>query len=202
MHNRTAKGQLRILSVLALVSLVAKGTFCAQTNTAHANQHVAAVACSVQTDRSEWEPSKPAMVSVTVESLSDKPFEIPLWSDLSLAPVSPRDPFLTRIPGNLVAGIDPSMIDPLLPPASPLIRDSKGDGSVRLRFIRKGQKATFKLDARDLVWDYEVVNREPAFKLFSLAKPGSYQLQFRMWWENGSCDSAPTPLKVANETQK
>lgn len=116
----------------------------------------------------------------------------------------PRTSFARGDPrlGKLVAGIDPSLVDQFLPQRVRPSRAAKGDGSIRLRFLRKGEQATFKLDARDLIWDYEAVNREPGFKLFSLAKPGEYELRFHMWWENGACDSAPSSLKVAGEAGK
>jgi hypothetical protein len=186
---------------LALLLLAQNRILVGQSQAVEGKKNSPSVVCAIRTERKDWSPTKPAILYVTVENLSDSRLEIPLWSHLSLAPVSPNDSLLTRPKdaGILGAAVDPKVFDTLGLPSSAVIRDVKGEGSIRLRFTHKGEKANFKFDARDLIWDFEAANRTPAFKLFSVAKAGVYDLQFHMSWETGACESAKVTLKIEPE---
>jgi len=198
MVNRIAKG---LLCAPALIAFLFSQVCAAQTRTTQGNNRTSPIACYARPEHDEWTPAKPAIVEVTVESLLDSPLEIPLWSGLSLAPASPRDPFVTHVPGKITAAVSPGAINPSEMPSSIVIRDIKGDGTIRLRFLHKGDKANLTFDAADLTWDYEVVNRTPTFSLFSLATPGKYSLQFKMTWANGSCKAPEVPITITKETR-
>ncbi len=155
------------------------------------------VSCSIRVDRNEWTPRQPATVYVTVESVSENAFEIPLWSGLSLEPTSwdsilGKERFSTRI----MAALEPSVLDPLDRVGIVINRREKTDSAI-LRFAHKGEKAKFEFDARDLIWGYEVMSSPPTSTLFVMAKPGSYKLQFQM--SSGPCESAKLPLTIAAE---
>jgi hypothetical protein len=159
------------------------------------------VTCSIRTVREKWRSTSPAIVYITVASVSDTPLNIPLWSLLSLDPLSNNESLSIQFKdaGKISAGVDPSALETLEPLSSVDPRDKKRDKSIRLRFDHKNEKANFKLDARDLVWDYEVVSRRPVAKLFSIAKPGVYEAQFHMWWDSGSCESSKVRLVILPE---
>ena len=161
------------------------------------------VSCSIHTETIQWSPKTPAIVNITIVSLSDTPLNIPLWSLLSFVPRSPDESLSIPLKsaGKIVAGVDPRAVRALEPFSSVVVTDQKPEQSLRLRFDHKHQKADVKVDARDLIWDYEVVSRSPTAKLFSLAKPGSYDAQFRMWWESGSCESSTVRLTILGDNQ-
>jgi hypothetical protein len=184
-----------ILISTVLLLVVARDSATGQ-NQAEANRSpTSVVSCSVRTDSKEWIAKRPATVYVTVESLSGSAFEKPLWSALHLEPTHP-EPSLgpATVSDRIIAGLDPAVLDPFDRSGVVTKHGDKGD-SVLLRFTRKGDRAKFKFDAGDLVWDYEVVNRSPMFRLFAIAKPGKYWLQFQM--SSGPCSSAKVTLTIA-----
>jgi hypothetical protein len=201
MVDYNGKIQLRqglLVSVLLLVQL-------GQGQTVKDRKDAPSVICAVRTERKDWSPTKPSILYVTVESFSDSPMEIPLWSHLSLAPASPTGSPLSqqlKDTGRLGASVDASALHSLSPASSTVTSNLKGDGSIRLRLIHKGEKANFTFDADDLIWDFEAVSRTPALKLFSVAKPGVYDLQFHMWWETGACESAKVRLTILPDKPK
>jgi hypothetical protein len=156
-----------------------------------------ALLCVISTEAQDWTPAKPATIHVTVENLSNGPLDIPLWSLLYLSPVPQAGLRGTkaRVSERIAASVNPTVFEGLdHPPGAVLVEN----GSARLRFGHKGQKANFKFDASDLIWDFEVVSRTPALKLFTAAKPGAYELQFHMYWEgNNTCDSSKLRLSIA-----
>jgi hypothetical protein len=156
------------------------------------------VNCSIHTETKQWSPKNAATISITIVSLSDTPLNIPLWSLLSLVPRSPDESLSipSKSAGKIIAGVDPRAVKASEPFSSVVAREQKPERSILLRFNHKQQKVDFKLDARDLIWDYEVVSRTPTAKLFSIAKPGAYETQFRMWWESGSCESSTVRLTI------
>jgi hypothetical protein len=194
MADCTATLGLRRGVFVALLLLAQSRTLVAQ---AQGEKRSPSVVCSIRTERKVWSRTKPAILYVTVESVSDIPFEIPLWAGLSLEPVAPSNRPLTRLKNEaLGASVNPTVFDPLGLPSNAVIRDGKGERSMFLKFAHSGEKANLKFDASDLIWDFEVTNRTPAFKLFDVAKPGAYDLQFQMTWEGGACESAKVALTM------
>ncbi len=116
---------------------------------------------------------------------------------LYLEQASP-DPALAigRASNRIVAAVDPAVLDPF-DKAGLVYKHAEKADSVLVRFAHQGEKAKFKFDARDLIWDHEVVDRSPAYKLFAIAKPGPYRLQFYM--SSGPCESAKLPLTIATD---
>jgi hypothetical protein len=196
--DRSVKDSLRWGLFSALLLLAQSKLAVGQTDAARDTNANLSILCVIRVEQKDWSATKPAIVYVTVENLSSSPLEVPLWSHLSLTPVSPGDSplFRPKDVAMLGASVDPTVIDRLVEPSSTVIRDVKGDGSIRLRFAHKGEKANLKFDARDLIWDFEAANRTPAFKLFSVAKSGAYDLQFHMSWGTGACESEKVGLTI------
>lgn len=92
-----AKIGLRQGLFVAFLLLAQSRTLVAQAQGVQVEKRSPSVVCSIRTERKDWSRSKPAILYVSVESVSDIPFEIPLWAGLSLEPVSPNDPLLTRL---------------------------------------------------------------------------------------------------------
>jgi hypothetical protein len=187
---------LRLL--IGLLFFVRDASLAGQSYSPKDSKSTPSVACSIRTENKEWSPTKPPILYIYVESLSEERLDIPFWSLLSLAPVSHGDSLSTQLKdaGKLAAGVDPTAVEAVGPSSNVITRNIRGDRSIRLRFDHKGEKAVFKVDGRDLTWDYEVVNRPPTFKLFAIAKSGIYDAQFHMWWENGSCESSKITITV------
>jgi hypothetical protein len=193
---------MRLLVCLLLIA--GSSTLSGQTTSASEPSNIKTVTCSIRTVSEEWRSTRPAIVYITVASVFDTPLNIPLWSSLSLDPLSNNGSFSIQLKnaGKISAGVDPRALETLEPLSSVDPRDEKRDKLIGLRFDHKNDKANFKLDARDLVWDYEVVSRPPVAKLFSIAKPGVYEAQFHMWWDSGSCESSKVRLVILPEGNK
>jgi hypothetical protein len=190
--------------LVAFLLLVQNKILTGQTETGKGKTDSPSLACAVRTEHKDWRATKPAIVYVEVENLSDTTSEIPLWSHLSLTPVSPSNS-LSSLPKDaavLGASVDPKVFDPLGLPSGAVIRDAKHKGGIRLRFAHHGEKANFKFDARDLTWGFEAANSNPAYKLFRIAEAGAYDLQFHMRWDNGACESAKVRLTILPEKRQ
>jgi hypothetical protein len=196
--NTDALSVRLFLRLLIGLLLVRDGSLFGQAYSPKDSKSTPSVACTIRTENKEWSPTKPPILYISVESLSEERLDIPFWSLISLAPISHGDSLSTHLKdaGKLVAGVDSTELEALGPTSAVVARNINGDRSIRLRFNHKGEKAAFKVDGRDLIWDYEVVSRPPTFKLFAIAKSGIYDAQFHMWWENGSCDSSKITITV------
>ena len=77
------------------------------------------------------------------------------------------------------------------------LQSVKGRPTVELKLDHKDAQAEFTIDAARLIWDYEIVSRAPTLRLFSMVKPGLYDLRLQMSWEGGSCESGKIRLRIA-----
>jgi len=199
LFDRVLKSFLRWGPLLALLLSVHNRALAGQTDAGKNLKANPVITCAIRTEHREWNPAQPATVYITIESLSDNPSEIPLWSLLYLSPSSPvtySKPIGVNT-GRIAAGVDASALSPFGRPSGAGVRDRKGDDSARLRFSHKGEKVEFVIDARNLTWDFETANRTPTFRLFEITKPGAYDLQFHMYWESGACESPKVRVSIA-----
>lgn len=204
MKAHVANIRLRPQLLVYILLLAPFTSVLGQATGANKSNNNPSVSCSIRTDSTAWSPAKRASVYIKVINRSDTPLNIPLWSLLSLAPLSQGESLSIQLKdsGKIAAGIDPRALITLEPLSSVAPRNEKRDKSIRLRFNHKNEEANFKLDPRDLIWDYEAVSRQPVAKLFSIAKPGTYDAQFHMWWESGSCESTTMRLTISGGENK
>lgn len=161
--------------------------------------------CTASVEKREWRPESPAVVIVTIESLAERPITVPLWSLLYLS-ADPENNLgvgrkLER--ARIVGIVDPGVLLPALrDPGSHLSWDGITARSLRVKLGHKYEESRISFDARNLIWDFEYVNRAPSLRLFTAAKPGRYDLQFSMTWETGTCESQQVPVEIISSSNK
>jgi len=102
-----------------------------------------------------------------------------------------------------MAAIGPAALLPALKERDSHVSwDGFNANSLTVKLAHGAEVARISIDARDLVWDFEEVNRAPNLTLFTAAKPGRYHIQFFMNWESGTCESEDVPVTILPSTTK
>jgi len=174
----------------------------AQTKVEPKRESNLALRCVIETDRAEWNPTAPAVVTGKVENLSDGPLEIAVQPALYLTSKTSseeRDKYWSPVDlfHNSTLGTDRHAIG------------AKGEAEaitaqpVRLQFKSKGDIIAFRIDVRDILWAREISSVWPSEKFFAVVDSGAYDLELVLETKSGDSKSDKLTIAVAaGEPQK
>jgi Zn-dependent M28 family amino/carboxypeptidase len=68
--------------------------------------------------------------------------------------------------------------------------------AIPLKFQKKGESISFRIDAQDVLWAREISSIWPSEKLFAAVEPGLYDIQLVLESESGDSESEKLPITV------
>jgi hypothetical protein len=154
-----------------------------------------AISCDIQIEHPEWNRTVEDVVLVKIENLTDNPLGVEVVPVLHL---SSRTSNGTG--DRFWAPVDLFHNGPLTTERHLL--DARGNAvaikprPIRLQFRNKGQVLTFRIDARNALWDKEISSVWPSLKLFSTVKTGIYELQMELETSDGNARSKEVTIHI------
>jgi hypothetical protein len=152
------------------------------------------ISCSIQTEQKEWKSAEPAVVTGQIENLADGPLEVRVMPVLSLSTTASDD-----LPGGYWSPVDVLHDGPLgtdRQPSAPTIT-AITSRRILLQFKKKGDSINFKFDARHTLWERQISSVWPSRQLFSVVKPGSYDLQLEFETDEGKAKSEKLKIQIS-----
>ncbi|MGB8493414.1 MAG: hypothetical protein WCE53_03335 [Candidatus Acidiferrum sp.] len=153
------------------------------------------VRCVIQAERRQWNRSADAVVSGTIENLTDGPLEIKVY------PVF----YLSSKTSNELGDRYWAPADLLHDTPLGMNKQAIGAGGkavtvepqpIFLRFEKKGDRIDFRIDARHLLWAKEIWSGWPSSALFSTVKTDDYALQLELGTEHGKVKSSEIDVSI------
>ena len=191
----------RIALSLTLASLPLMAT--AQTKVEQQNTPNRVIRCVINTERRDWKPNEPAIVTGQIESLIDGPVEVKVVPVLYLSSATSdalRATYWSPIDvlHDTALSTDRQVIDPKANAKAKAI--SIESSPILLQFKKKGDSINFKFDARHTLWARQVSSVSPSESLFSVIESGDYNLQLVL--ETDESNSESQKLRIQIDSQK
>jgi hypothetical protein len=153
------------------------------------------IKCVIRTDRPRWNRTSEAVVSGTMENLTDGPLEMevdPVFYLTSRTSSEMGDKFW--------APVDLLRDSPITTEKHAVGTDKKAEGieprPIRLQFKNKGDKIDFRIDARHLLWAKVISSVWPSSLLYSTVKSDDYDLQLVLETDNGRVESPKVKISI------
>jgi hypothetical protein len=146
------------------------------------------IRCTIRSESHDWNPSVPAVITGTIENLSDGPLDIAVGPTLYLSPYP-----TTAQEDEYWAPVDVLKDSPLELDEHPM--GAKGAGvaikplMLQLKFKNKGGAIDFRIDARHVLWDRVTSSVWPSQRLFSVVQPGAYEVRLVLGSKDGESGS-------------
>jgi hypothetical protein len=152
------------------------------------------IRCTIQTEQKEWKSTEPAVVTGQIENLVDGPLEVRVIPVLSLSTATSGD-----LPDGYWSPVDllddsPVSTDRL--PSDPVITAITARRML-IQFKKKGDSIHFRFDARHTLWERQISSVWPSHQLFSVVKPGSYDLQLELETDEGNVESQKVKIQIS-----
>jgi hypothetical protein len=153
------------------------------------------IRCIIQTELPQWNLTTPAVVSGTIENLTDGPLEVEVDPELNLSSRTSsemRDRFW--------APVDLFHDRPQDTDRRALDAGGKAIGintrPILLQFKNKGDKIDFRVDAQHLLWAREISSVWPDSALFSTVNSDDYDLQLVLETGTGRVESPKVKISI------
>jgi hypothetical protein len=160
--------------------------------------------CTIRSESRNWNPAIPAVITGTIENLSDGPLDIAVEPTLYLSPYPPYPPMAEQ--DEYWAPVD-VLND------SPLRLDKRSIGargeaeaikplSLQLKFKNKGDSIDFRIDAQHVLWDRVISSNWPSRRLFAVVQSGAYEVRLVLGSESGESKSNRQRIAISNPSSR
>lgn len=147
------------------------------------------IRCTIRSESRNWNPAVPAVITGTIENLSDGPLDIAVEPTLYLSPYPPY-------PHTLQQDEYWAPVDVLND--SPLRLDER---PIQLKFKNKGDSIDFRIDAQHVLWDRVISSVWPSRRLFATVQPGAYEVRLVLESESGESKSNRQRIAISKQPQ-
>ncbi|HEV3254445.1 MAG TPA: hypothetical protein VG033_08555 [Candidatus Acidoferrales bacterium] len=153
------------------------------------------IRCAIQTERQQWNRATEAVVTGTIENLTDGPLDLKVDPVLYLSSKTS-----TELRGKFWAPADLLRDKPI--ETKKLALDSGGEAEgiepqpLPLQFKNRGDTIHFRIDARHLFWAKTISSVWPSSGLFSTVKSDDYALQLVLETDDGRVESPIVNISI------
>ena len=158
------------------------------------------IRCTIRSESHNWNPAVPAVVTGTIENLSDGPLNIAVGPTLYLSPYPP-----TAQQDAYWAPVDVLNDSPLRLDKRPIGAKGKAEAIkprlLQLKFKNKGDSIDFRIDAQHVLWDRVISSVWPSRRLFTVVQPGAYEVRLVLGSENGESKSNRERIAISKPPQ-
>ena len=179
------------LGVAACFLLVCSaGTVPSQTRVEENHKFDHDIRCAIQAEHRRWNRNSEAIVSGTIENLTDGPLEFDVDPAFYLSSRTSSDKFWAPadVLNDRPIGIDKHPCGGAGVSIEPR--------PIHLQFKNRGDKVDFRVDAQHLLWAKEISSVWPSSGLFSTVKSDDYDLQLVMETDNGRVESPKLKISI------
>jgi hypothetical protein len=151
-----------------------------------------AISCDIEIEHPEWNRTVEDVVLVRTKNLTHDPLGVEVMPVLYLSSRTS-----SGVDGRFWAPVDLFHNGPLTTE-----RGAKENGEtitprrIRLQFRDQGEVLTFRIDARNALWDREISSFWPSHKLFSFVKTGIYELRMELETSDGIAKSKEVTIHI------
>jgi hypothetical protein len=187
------------IGLIAVLFAFSPGESSTQTAVEEKHQFNRDIGCVIQTERNKWNRTTDAVISGTLENLTNGPLGVELDAHFYLSSRTG----LAEMGDKYWAPVDLLHDKPISIEKHPVRPDKILPVPIRLRFKSKGDKIDFRIDAQHLLWAKVISSVWPSSKLFTTVKSDEYDLQLVLETDSGTVESSKVKVSIdASETPK
>jgi hypothetical protein len=183
------------IGLLTVLTAFSPGESLAQTEVQEKHQFNHDIRCLIQTERNKWNGTTDAVISGTLENLTDGPLAMELDATFYLSSRTEGDKYW--------APVDLLHDKPISIEKHPLTPGKILPVPIHFRFKSKGDQIEFRIDAQHLLWAKVISSVWPSSQLFTTVKSDEYDLQLVLETDSGTVESPKVKVSIdASKTPK